>query len=499
MGEYTFSADTLAAYTIRVDTMNLPFTVSCPTGNSLDVDLSANTFLSGADVALQCNSGFDLGVQNVVRTTGLFFPGQTADVSIYAGDFSQNYLAGGCNVQGLSGTVTASISGPVSVVDASGNASFTGNTVVWNVSDFSVADFFHDYWIRFATDTSAQSGEQVCVAVSVTPASDSNPLNNSLTYCFTVDNSFDPNFKEVYPRNWHGPDEWHSYTVHFQNTGTAPAQHVRVIDTLDANLDWSSFQLLAYSHDNLTQVLQDGVVHFNFPNINLPDSTSDEPNSHGWIQYRIKTKADITAGTTIHNTASIYFDFNTPVVTNDAPVTYCLPVETQQSFSICQGDSVQVGANVYHQAGTYTNLFVSSSGCDSSVVTTVNVASVDTSITVGNASLFANGNASSYQWYDCNANQPITGATNQTYTPLQNGSYTVQLTYGSNCSTMSSCVNLTIIGIDNIQQGGLNVYPNPSDGEVYFDLTGFQGTLTVYNALGQVIRRVTVSEPNVCQ
>ena len=58
------------------------------------------------------------------------------------------------------------------------------------------------------------------------------------------------------------------------------------------------------------------VVRFNFPNINLPDSTNDEPHSHGYVQYKVKLKNNLTVGTQIPNTGYIYFDFNPPVATN---------------------------------------------------------------------------------------------------------------------------------------------------------------------------------------
>ena len=58
------------------------------------------------------------------------------------------------------------------------------------------------------------------------------------------------------------------------------------------------------------------VIKFNFPHINLPDSTTDEPNSNGYVQYRVRIKNNALPGTTIHNTAFIYFDFNSPVQTN---------------------------------------------------------------------------------------------------------------------------------------------------------------------------------------
>jgi uncharacterized repeat protein (TIGR01451 family) len=64
-----------------------------------------------------------------------------------------------------------------------------------------------------------------------------------------VVNSYDPNMKEVYPVNvLPGYDDWFTYTIHFQNTGNAPAFNIRLRDTLDANLDINSFEVRGYSH-----------------------------------------------------------------------------------------------------------------------------------------------------------------------------------------------------------------------------------------------------------
>ncbi len=40
--------------------------------------------------------------------------------------------------------------------------------------------------------------------------------------------------------------------------------------------------------------------------------------SHGFIRYRIQPKSNLTVGDSITNFAAIYFDFNDPVITNDA-------------------------------------------------------------------------------------------------------------------------------------------------------------------------------------
>ena len=62
--------------------------------------------------------------------------------------------------------------------------------------------------------------------------------------------------------------------------------------------------------------LPGNVLKFEFPSIMLPDSNTNEPLSHGSVTYRIKIKPNLSIGTQILNTASIFFDYNAGIVTN---------------------------------------------------------------------------------------------------------------------------------------------------------------------------------------
>ncbi|MEL6923350.1 MAG: T9SS type A sorting domain-containing protein, partial [Bacteroidota bacterium] len=53
-----------------------------------------------------------------------------------------------------------------------------------------------------------------------------------------------------------------------------------------------------------------------FNNINLPDSISNEAESHGYIYFKIKPQADIAEGAILDNQAAIFFDNLEPVITN---------------------------------------------------------------------------------------------------------------------------------------------------------------------------------------
>lgn len=133
-----------------------------------------------------------------------------------------------------------------------------------------------------------------------------------------VGNSYDPNAKIVNKPIEINPDiqDELEYTIYFQNTGTAPAQDISIIDTLDTSLDWSTFAFVKSSHAVHVNVLGNGVVEFAFNQIWLPDSTTDLLGSQGFVTFKIKENASNSVGTSISNTAYIYFDVNDAIITN---------------------------------------------------------------------------------------------------------------------------------------------------------------------------------------
>jgi hypothetical protein len=84
-----------------------------------------------------------------------------------------------------------------------------------------------------------------------------------------------------------------------------------------------------------------GVLTFTFNHIELPDSTRDEPGSHGMVSYRLKQKPGLAEGTEITNTAYIYFDFNMPIVTNTVLNTI------SNSLNVSEQESAQWQVSVY--------------------------------------------------------------------------------------------------------------------------------------------------------
>ncbi|MEL7532530.1 MAG: FG-GAP-like repeat-containing protein, partial [Bacteroidota bacterium] len=132
----------------------------------------------------------------------------------------------------------------------------------------------------------------------------------------TVVGAVDPNDILVTPEGDVAATDSLSYTIRFQNVGTAAAQRVLILDTLSQHLDWASLQIVEVSHEYEMSVSEEGVLRFVFDYIFLADSNSNEPESHGFIRYQILPHADSDHGSLIQNRAAIQFDYSEFLITN---------------------------------------------------------------------------------------------------------------------------------------------------------------------------------------
>ncbi len=188
-------------------------------------------------------------------------------------------------------------------------------------------------------------------------------------------------------------DQLLPYTIYFENMpdATAPAQQVRITDQIDPNLDWRTFRLreigfgdrvisvpenrsfyqtrleLGPEYDNLLLNIDAGIdiisgqAHWILTAIDpetgeqpenpmhgfLPPNDPNYPNpkGEGYVTYTIKSAKGLPSGTRIINKATIIFDRNEPIETNEvsntvdgqAPSSQIEPVEPQ-----IDGNSIQL-------------------------------------------------------------------------------------------------------------------------------------------------------------
>ncbi|WP_298222591.1 T9SS type A sorting domain-containing protein [Flavobacterium sp.] len=156
-------------------------------------------------------------------------------------------------------------------------------------------------------------------------ATDELSADNLFTLNQTVVNSFDPNDKTCLEGTTITPamvgKEVH-YMIRFENTGTANAENIVVKDMIDTTkFDINSLIPMDSCHPFVTKISNTNKVEFIFENINLP---FDDANNDGYIVFKIKTKPSLVVGNSFSNTASIYFDYNLPIITNTATTTVAL-------------------------------------------------------------------------------------------------------------------------------------------------------------------------------
>jgi len=177
----------------------------------------------------------------------------------------------------------------------------------------------------------------------------------------------------------------------------------------------------------------------------------------------------------------------------DSLVTLNLTINNNTGIDVqtaCESYTWIDGNTYFSSNNTATHTLTNVAGCDSVVTLNLTVGISDLSTSISGITITANNNTATYQWLDCNdGNTPISGETDQSFTPTANGSYAVELT-DNGCVDTSLCVNITTVGfIENSFDNPFSVYPNPTSGKLHVifenELNNLQ--LIVRNTLGQEV------------
>jgi uncharacterized repeat protein (TIGR01451 family) len=297
-GSYTLQQMDPTLVPICPTVQPIPFTVN---GDDQTIDL-ANGSTEPLDLSVDLASG-------------VFRPGFQTSYAVFARNNSPQ-VSGPLelNVQ-LDPTLTflAASVAPTSVA---------GQTLTWNLpalESFAMLNLFIDVQVPVGTPLGLSL---TTTAELSNPFAESTLLNNTAAEQNTVVGSYDPNDKRAVTSSrtsedlyFIDEDEWIDYTIRFQNTGTFPAEFVVITDTIAPELDMLSFEQGAASHPFNLSFKPGRVIEWRFDAIQLPDSSSDEPGSHGLVKFRMKPRLPLVAGTAIQNIANIFFDYNEPVIT----------------------------------------------------------------------------------------------------------------------------------------------------------------------------------------
>lgn len=326
-GNYTLSVPNPPTY---YSTSNAPAAITIPVGGDtiLNLGFSATAMINDLQVVLTSVSdprpGFSNTLSIVWKNVGTTTLSGTVTVNV-----DPNYIV-------LSGTPTPSI---------------VGNTATWTFSNLPPFQS-QSATLMIKLPVTIPIGTLLGSTVSVEPGNgnDETPLNNLDTLIQTVIGSFDPNDKRVTPDGqvtasiFEENAHWLDYTVRFQNTGTAEAFNIHIVDTLSELLNVGMVEVLAASHPMHWDISGRNILTFYFDNILLPDSFSNEVASHGFVRFRVKPTLDFPGllGKSIHNFADIYFDFNAPVRTNTVASNF---VETSKATQPTPVPVVEIAPN----------------------------------------------------------------------------------------------------------------------------------------------------------
>ena len=194
-----------------------------------------------------------------------------------------------------------------------GSVTNNGNNLTLTSYNFPPGKLI-DFVITFKIKTTAQMGNILKATASITGGSAIAADSTSNV----VISSFDPNDKQatakLTPSQVIKGDRI-NYTIRFQNTGSASAINVVLADTLSNLLQQKTIKIINTSHP-CKITMKENIMYFEFLNINLPDSFVNKDGSHGFVSFSVQPLSTVGLGTTINNKASIYFDYNKPMVTN---------------------------------------------------------------------------------------------------------------------------------------------------------------------------------------
>ena len=168
--------------------------------------------------------------------------------------------------------------------------------------------------------------------------------------CNKVVRSFDPN-EMVGPvgvgdENYIGETSSVSYRILFENKAeaTAPAYRIRISDELDPNIfDLNSVRFGSTSHEGIQYnwiMSRDGnKLSWDIEGIELPPNVN-APEGEGYVTFTVDLKPGLGNKAQLKNKATIIFDYNEPIETNEYVNTFDLKEPTATMASATEKDGV---------------------------------------------------------------------------------------------------------------------------------------------------------------
>ncbi|MBQ0735807.1 T9SS type A sorting domain-containing protein [Aquimarina celericrescens] len=138
--------------------------------------------------------------------------------------------------------------------------------------------------------------------------------------------------------------------------------------------------------------------------------------------------------------------------------------------------------------GIYTVTYTTSGTCPNSNTVDVTINELPDVIVTNNSPTLTSttlANAS-YQWINCDTNEPVSGETNASFTATENGLFAVEVTQNG-CSIRSSCFAIQNLNPDDVDTiNSFKTYPNPTRSSINLTLSTVN-KITLYNYYGRKV------------
>jgi hypothetical protein len=165
---------------------------------------------------------------------------------------------------------------------------------------------------------------------------------------------------------------------------------------------------------------------------------------------------------------------SSPTTTDDI-ISSCIPI-------------TWIDGNTYTSSNnSATHSLTSFGGCDSIINLSLSINTIDITVTNNGSDLSANSIGMTYQWLDCEDSfNPISGETNQTYSPIQNGDFAVVIS-NNGCSDTSACQLIEGLGVRSNALSEITIYPNPAKNYLQIDSKAQIQEITILDLMGKAI------------
>lgn len=209
----------------------------------------------------------------------------------------------------------------------------------------------------------------------------------------------------------------------------------------------------------------------------LPASCNNNPNVKIGINWTNNDDGMGTDPSVAIDNVIVFVTGNGTPVTQTASATFTIiepdPLVTNLVIDAC--DSYSFGGVTYTSSGSYSSVYTTSAGCDSTVNLTLTIGNTPNAIIthINDLTLSAVG-GTNYQWIDCTTGQSIVGANSQIFTAPYNGSFAAVVSNGAQCADTTSCLDIYRVGEETLNENHIKIYPNPA-----FEILYLQGVLNM--------------------